>query len=781
MQKSILSILGPILFIGFASLSLHAQFPTDPRSDSLHIPKQVINLKITDFTNNTISGFSEIYITPRMNGVKTLQLDLHQFQVDSIKAENTTAAFSYNDSLIKIPLNTALSVGDTMKFTVWYQGQAVQGSGGWGGFYWNQGIAFNMGVTLFDIPHGAGRFWYPCFDNFTEKSLYDVIITTLPQHKAVCGGNLISTTTNPDASKTWHWQLNQPVPSYLVSAAVGPFEFVYKEFQGMTGSIPVIMAALAADTTAMKNSFANLEAAFHIYEDFYGPYLWDRVGYVLVPFNGGAMEHATNVAYQKTLVNGNLTYQRVMAHELSHHWWGNLVTCETAEDMWINEGMAVFSEFLFTEQLYNRNSAISDIRTDHASVIRTAHTSDGGYHPLSGVPQEHTYGKHSYDKGGIVAWSLRGYMGDSLFFKGLKSILNARRYGNVNALEFRDILIDSTGYDATPFFDDWILQPGFAEFLLDSFTVQPAGNQFNVTLSTSQRLRAAYHLFTEVPLEITFIKADRTQFTATHMHSGQQSVGTYTVPFIPEAVFINRSQKLFYGVTADEREVKSTGNVTFSYSNFRFNPQSVTDSALVRSEYHWAAPDPNIEKPWLYEITPDRFWKIDGIFPQNFVTTGQFAYDGSTNGPDQIIYAEDSVMLFYRKNSGDLWRPAPNTTVNMQIANDKKGTLTISPLMKGEYCIGTRKQTVGFQENEVESGVFSIHPNPGNGLFSIQFHSELKNTFIQIVDNRGIEVAAMKVSNSSALNLSHLPSGNYQVILLTDGKNAGTKTLIINK
>lgn len=758
-----------------------AQFPTDPRSDSLDIATQQINLHITDFTNKTISGNSVIRFGAKMNGVKGIQLDLFHFTIDSIKLGNITTAYAYNDSLIKIAFASPMSQGDTAEVAIWYHGLAQQGSGGWGGFYWSQGIAFNMGVTLYDIPHNAGRFWFPCFDNFTDKAFYELSITTQNSHAAVCGGTLISQVTNPDLTKTWHWKLHKPVPSYLVSVAVGPFAFVNKTINGSQGPLPVILVALPSDTTAMKNSFQNLENSFHLYEELFGPYLWERIGYVLVPFNGGAMEHATNIAYQKTLVNGALDYETIMAHELSHHWWGDLVTCETAEDMWINEGMAVFSEYVFLEHVYNRATALASIRSNHTSVLRTAHTSDGGYQPLSGVPQEYTYGKHSYDKGGNVAWSLRGYMGDTLFYKGLRAVLNKYRFDNVNAIQFRDVMIDSTGYDVGPFFADWIMQPGFAEFLLDSFTVTPIGNQFLVSVNTSQRLREANHLYTQVPLEVSFISQNRQVSTKTIMHSGPASQASFTLGFAPVAAFINRNEKLIYAVTADEKELKTTGNTFLSYSNFRINVTAIQDSSLIRSEYHWAKPDNHVQN-WKYELTPDRFWNIDGIFSPGFAATATFLYDGSANGPDfPIIYTEDSVLLFYRENTGALWRPAENQTLNKLQATDKKGNIVV-PFKKGQYCIGVRKATVTIPEwPETEANAFMVYPNPSEGEFNIRFKDDVYADYqIAIYDSAGKCVYNGKVKQGGYVDVRHiLKPANYTVKISQGSAQIGSSSIII--
>jgi aminopeptidase N len=772
-MKQFFTTAAPLLFFCHASM---AQYPADPRSDSLDITSQKISLTITDFTGRTVSGYSELKLGAKTSGVKGLYLDLLRFAVDSVTIQGLTLPFSYNDTLLKVTFPTSLQQSDTITAKIWYHGEARQGTGGWGGFYWNQGIAFNMGVTLYDIPHGAGRFWFPCFDQFTEKALYEVEITTLSNHTAVCGGILTSETDNGNGTKTWYWRLNQPVPSYLVSVAVGPYAFVHKTFNGANGPVPVILAGLPSDTVAMKNSFQNLESAFHIYEDLFGSYLWDRIGYVLVPFNGGAMEHAANVAYQRTLIDGNTTYEAVMAHELSHNWWGNLVTCETAEDMWINEGMAVFCESLFREFHYGRANALAGLRTDLSSVIRTAHTEDDGYHPLSGVPQEHTYGKHSYDKGGLAAWSLRGYMGDSLFFRGLKSVLKARRFGNVNAWEFRDILTDSTGFDAGPFFDGWIFQPGFAEFLIDSVRIEPQGNSYLATVITSQRLRAANQYYQQVPLEVSFVGPNRQEHKVTHWHSGSTTTTTHNIPFLPAFSALNRNEKLMYAVTALEKEIKTTGNSSFTYANFRINTQTVSDSALVRAEYHWAAPDQNLAEPWKYEITPDRFWRIGGIFPAGFNTNGVFLYDGSAAGPDQIIYSEDSVLLFYRRNAFELWKPAENTVLNKQTANDKKGNVTANNLEPGEYCIGTKRAVLNFDELP-QAPEISIFPNPTRNHFTI---NGLKSRVpFTMSDMQGRTVVSGKTDESGQAEFGNLVSGPYLVRISNEEGKTKTGILIV--
>ena len=155
------------------------------------------------------------------------------------------------------------------------------------------------------------------------------------------------------------------MPAYLISVGVGNYVFVKDGFTNYLGdTIPVWLAARPTDTTNLKNSFINLEAAFDIYESKWGPYRWDRVGYELESMNSGAMEHAMNIGFPVAAADGSLAWQSVMEHELSHHWFGNLVTCRTAEDMWINEGFASYCEHIFDENFSGRATYDAVIRTD---------------------------------------------------------------------------------------------------------------------------------------------------------------------------------------------------------------------------------------------------------------------------------------------------------------------------------------------------------------------------------------------------------------------------------
>jgi aminopeptidase N len=143
-------------------------------------------------------------------------------------------------------------------------------------------------------------------------------------------------------------------------------------YSGIEEVIPDSIAAAASDTTKLKNSLSTKLMRSRFLKKSFGPYQWNKVGYSIVPFGGGAMEHASNIAYPSTLVNGATTYEDFMAHELSHHWFGDLVTCRTVEDMWLNEGWATFCAFLFYEMCMEKKSMQKKLPANHESVVHYA-------------------------------------------------------------------------------------------------------------------------------------------------------------------------------------------------------------------------------------------------------------------------------------------------------------------------------------------------------------------------------------------------------------------------
>ncbi|MBL7899650.1 MAG: hypothetical protein JNJ99_14015, partial [Crocinitomicaceae bacterium] len=454
------------------------------------------------------------------------------------------------------------------------------------------GYYYNLGVGFESDPHNYGRVWHPCFDNFVERATYHFEILTDDGNTAYCNGTRDNVVAVGTDSLLTSWTLQTEIPSYLASVAVSSYTHVNQNyFSTMQGlNIPMWLAAHPSDTTNLKLSFVHLPDAMSSFENSYGPYVWERVGYVLVPFNAGAMEHATNIAYPQLTVNGTTTYEDLMAHELSHHWWGDWVTCKTAEEMWINEGMAKYSEHLFNESVYGFDEYMNLVRDNHYEVLHKAHINDSGYYALNAVPVKYTYGDHSYNKGADVVHTMRSYFGDAAFFDALQSVQNTYGGGNISSEEFMSHC-NSLGLDATSFFNAWILQPGFANFSVSDFDVTPSGINYEVSVLVDQKMKGGASFHQNVPLQITFMDQDWNTVTENIMMSGDYAVFNFTLPINPVFVGVNLNEKINDATTAMHQNITETGLLMWNYANVRFTVSDIQDSAFVRIEHNWVYPD----------------------------------------------------------------------------------------------------------------------------------------------------------------------------------------------
>lgn len=742
-----------------------------------------ISLDISNLNSESIQGCTDIKILSQSNGLQQVELSLLELTVDSITVSNNPATYTHDDTTLLIQLPAPLNAGDSTVITVCYHGQPVGDASGWGGFYFTGNYAFNLGVGFDADPHTYGRVWFPCVDNFTDRATFDFFITTADNHKAFCNGLLLGSVPNGNTI-TWHWQLGQSIPTYLASVAVSNYTSVDDNYPSIKGdTVPVMLAAQPADTANMKASFVHLPDAFDHFEECFGAYRFDRVGFVLVPFNSGAMEHATNVAYMRASATGGLEYESLMAHEFSHHWFGDLVTCRTAEDMWLNEGWARYAESIFFEKVYGKDRYKKDVRENHKSVLHLTHIKDDGYRAVSGVPHEYTYGSTVYDKGAEVAHSLRGYMGDSLFFSCVTSYLEAFMFSDASSIDLRDHLSQCSGIDLVPFFQNWVFSPGFPHFSVDSVFTAQSGGAYDVTVFIRQRLKAAPEYYSNVPLQVTFLSENYDSITQTVTLDGSCGIHHTELPFEPVFVAIDMDEKLSDAITDKYLRISSPGNYNFEEALMTMNVTQVSSEALVRVEHNWIAPDPMASITPGLHLSKERYWKVDGIFPANFTASATVAYDGTTSTStgylDNLLITndEDSLVMLFRPDTKTEWSIHPAFTVNVQgnILN-KRGQVTINNITKGEYALGIWNHSIAVTDsqfvnppcffvsaqdvkNPAELG-FTLFPNPAKDSFFIRFEKPLaQEVKVTVLDLTG--KAVHTASPKTATDQLNIPVANW--------------------
>ncbi len=761
--------------------------PENLRSDTIDILKYTINLDITDFANQKISGNTIVRFAPKINGQTSLKLDLLKMTIDSIKHNGAILTYNYNDTLLHINLQASLNTTDTTDVTVYYNGVPQGDPSGWGGFSFSGNYAYNLGVGFGAKPHNYGRVWFPCFDNFVEKSQYEFNITTILAKTSFCNGALISDITNGSVH-TRKWVMNKDIPSYLASVAVADYTQVNWNVNAANGNLPITLAARAADTTSLKNGFVHLPNAILGFENYYGPYVWNRVGYCLVPFNSGAMEHATNISYPQAATA--ITYEsELMAHELSHHWWGDLMTCETQEDMWLNEGMASYSERLFLEWTYNYGKYLTEVKTIHNDIVKYIHLREKGFRAISGVPFEYTYGDHVYKKGSDVAHTLRSYMGDAAFFNGLKYVMQQKAYKNMNSLEFRDLLQISSGQNLTGFFDNWVFNGGWPHFSIDSVITTGTSAPYTSVIHVKQKLFGAPNLYSNVPLEVSFMNSAWNKEIKTVVMSGASQSFTVQTNLLPVFEGMNVDSKISDAISSEYKTIKT--NTSYNYVLGRATvivTNKGADSSYVRVEHNFASPDPFKNNPHNFHLNSQHYWKVDGIMTSGFVGKVRLFYDGTKN-PSGNSYLDtcltivngDSIILLYRKNAADDWHEVPYTK---QILGGKTGFLTTDSFRLGEYVFanGISSLITGVKEKATDKIIFELFPNPASYDLNIKVgnYKLTASCFIDIIDIQGKLVKHIdKVNESTNILISDLAKGHYVASLKDKNKVIVTKKFVV--
>ncbi len=231
------------------------------RSDSLDIRKTIIHFDMTDVSNQFISANCKIILKAKVNNISNVQFDLEGLVVDSIKLNGNLNSFSHSSPDLQIPLASALNIGDSVEFDIYYHGTPIVDAT-WGGFYFSGNYAFQMGVGFNAQPHSFGRTWHPCFDNFVERSPYEFYITTPADKLGICNGLLIDSSDVNINQKLWHWKLDEEIPSYLASVACSNYLIVKQTLSGLNGNKLAEIACEPADSLKVVGSFGHLPGIY---------------------------------------------------------------------------------------------------------------------------------------------------------------------------------------------------------------------------------------------------------------------------------------------------------------------------------------------------------------------------------------------------------------------------------------------------------------------------------------------------------------------------------------
>lgn len=776
----ILILLAPLLYytsstgrgIDQADFTAEGNDTIDPVSYEIHI--QDINLVSQEITATT-----KIKIVSMVEDLDNIRLDLKQLTVDQVTVgQQVIDDFAQSGDNLYIPLGNSYSIGDTLMVEIEYHGNPYHES--WGGFHFSGEYAFNLGVGISEIPHNLGKSWFPCIDNFTDRAIYDVYATIEEDKMAVCGGLLIEETNHGNGTKTQHWHCSHSLPTYLASIAIGEYELVSDTFFGVNANIPIDIYVRPQDTSKVAGTFVNLKDILAQFEDRMGPYPFERVGYVSTAI--GAMEHATNIALPHFTISGNTSNESLIAHELTHMWLGDNVTCCSAEEMWLNEGWASFFQYYYQIDLYGYENFREAMRDVNGDVLQYCHTpgGDGGYFPLNNIPQTHTYGMTAYDRGATVTQAMRFYLGDSLFFDALSAYNDAFAFSPACSEDMRDFFTGHTGVDMTGFFDNWVFHSGTPQYTIDSMKVTPIENDHEVALYFQQKRKGPVFIGNDNILAFTLMGENWETFSDTVKFSGRTGSKTVIVPFEPREVFMDLEELMCDATTDTYKTIKTTGDHNYSKTFCKLEVTDIADSAFIQVTHNWAPPDSLKEPVNGLRISDYRYWRIAGIIPETFNMTAYFFY--SINGyldNTLITGPTDSVVILYRKDATEDWQEIDFN----QLGPWNVGNLIVEDAPLGEYTLAVWDTQVGMEEDQAEPGsTLQIYPNPSKGDFNIEYPESEGGTLV-IYDSAGRMVKTFVLPDNSStfrFSLSGHQHGTYLVqIIDTHNRVKASKKIVV--
>lgn len=684
---------------------------------------------------------------------RSLALSLHG-SADSIWVDG--AALDTVD-LEAIP-TAAFAAGDTLTVRVSYHGTGYVEGYGWGGFHFDNDMTYNLGVGFNVDPHVMGSVLMPCRDNFHDKATYTLRVRAKRGWTAECGGQLESRTIGADSLEHSVWRIGQEVPTYLVSVSQAAFHRIYTSVPSLYGTYPLTLGYRDGDSTHVRRAFAELDSVVPIYERCLGPYRWGRIGYIAT--SKGSMEHVNNIALAKEFMTSTAERgQMTIAHELGHAWFGNLVTCRTEGDMWFNEGGASFCSELAMEATKGRAAAQKYYQTNLEAVVRQAHVTDNGYRPLSPMPHQYTYGSTTYDKGALVWHSLRGYLGEGVFYGAMSRLMGDKAFSTIDAAEVRDSLSAYTGTDLTDFFRFHVFSPGFVDY-----HIRLDGTDVVVRQQTIGGTAAVHS--NRVP--VTFFSAAGDTAKRMLAFDGDEGHVAVSLPFAPQYYVLDYDCEFSDAATL---AVYRKGVPALNAAAHVNLTGTLDEDDCVFVEHHWG-------RPWdLDTLTglrrmAGRYWVVSGARQQytDMQLRLRYVRDGYLNGnypyldPGFVATTDavDSVRVLYRQGYGHPWEAVSH----QRIGNSNEGWFTVDNPRTGEYTLAVvDTNLVGIAP--VEQTAFTplaLFPNPVVAGEEITLQVPVEGTFtVRIFDATGRQVWRKKGCTNGRRVSPRLVSGTYLV------------------
>ncbi len=405
---------------------------------------------VMDLNPNThiLDGLTTVKAEVLGSPISTMDLNLlSNMNVDAVTSGGSSASFNHSSNVLTITLDRTYQPGEMVTVTVDYDGNPSSSYFGWDS-YGGEHLIWTLSE-----PYGA-RNWWPCKDLNSDKADSVDLHITVPENLIVASNGLMVAETVPSAGKkTYHWEERYPIPTYLVSLAIHPFETFSNTYTGLDGvtTMPVDYYVLPAYLDEAQLGYPITVDMIEAFAGGFGeyPFINEKYGHAHFPWGGG-MEHQTltSMAYSNYS-------EFLICHELGHQWFGDLITCADFGHIWLNEGFATWTEAYWRE-------------VNEGTAAYREEMLDAAYYGGGTIIVEHPENfweifdsNLSYHKGSWIPHMLRGMMGDTTFFNALRAYRDQYAYSSATTEQFRDVFEEVSGMELDSFFQSWIYGSGF--------------------------------------------------------------------------------------------------------------------------------------------------------------------------------------------------------------------------------------------------------------------------------------------------------------------------------
>ncbi|HEX2786647.1 MAG TPA: M1 family aminopeptidase [Ignavibacteria bacterium] len=517
---------------------------------------------------NSINAYTQINATSLKNSLSQVFLDLtNGLTVDSVIQNNNKVSWTHNSNKIFIDLKNSVSIGENISVTVYYHGLPPLD---------NESFVFSTqsGAPLIwtlSEPFGASD-WFVCKNTPSDKAdSSDVWVKCSSELIAGSNGLLVETLNNGDGTNTYKWSNRYPIAQYLISLAVTNYTKYDIYFRYSSGdSLPIVNYIYPSNFNSVKPNIDKTPLMLGFYTNVFGeyPFINEKYGHAQITW-GGAMEH-------QTMSSMGTFIESVIAHELVHQWFGDKITCEDWREIWLNEGFATYGAALWGEHSYGKEyyrNDISQIMIDARRAVGSIYVQE----PNSVA--EIFNGDRSYAKGCIVLHMLRGVLGDSLFFKTIKTYANDSllAYKSATTSDFKNVAEMVSGTNLDYFFNQWIYGEGYPKYDL-SWSIEQTENTYRTNFNINQIQEITNPLFFTMPVEI-FFQFDNGDTTVKVFNNQKNQVFTFNFNQKPRSYKFDPDNLILKDINTEPPVIPVSYKLYQNYPN-PFNPSTRIDFEL---------------------------------------------------------------------------------------------------------------------------------------------------------------------------------------------------------